>query len=422
MGEQLSFKEMMKGNVLVLTVSRVLWSMSDSIVLPYLSLYILSLGGSKNTIGDVYFYGSIAACLLYPIGGYIADKAGRSKLVGAATLLYITSFIIFALAPNWSWVALAYAYQQIVLFYMPALNAIMADSIPVGGRGRIYAVTIAIPEAVRIITPYVGGALIATYTLQPAMRIGYTFSLVIGLLVAYIRIRYLKDTIKGEPIGWNLFKILSEGYKNIFHSIGWIFANVRGYTIVAMLLTLVGSTILPFWVVYATEVIKLSAYDWGLVMLIGGVTKTIISIIIGTIVDKIGSRKCMLVSYILAIPLMAVFTLSTSLYNVIPIYVVLVISSSLMWISSSVYLANSIPRESRGRIMSALGSGMSIGITGGGYSSGFLIFIPMAIGSKIGGIIYTINPVLPWYAQSLTLILALVLTFFFIKEKSRIEQ
>jgi MFS family permease len=422
LGEQLSFKEMMKGNVLVLTVSRVLWSMSDSIVLPYLSLYILSLGGSKNTIGDVYFYGSIAACLLYPIGGYIADKAGRSKLVGAATLLYITSFIIFALAPNWSWVALAYAYQQIVLFYMPALNAIMADSIPVGGRGRIYAVTIAIPEAVRIITPYVGGALIATYTLQPAMRIGYTFSLVIGLLVAYIRIRYLKDTIKGEPIGWNLFKIFSEGYKNIFHSIGWIFANVRGYTIVAMLLTLVGSTILPFWVVYATEVIKLSAYDWGLVMLIGGVTKTIISIIIGTIVDKIGSRKCMLASYILAIPLMAVFTLSTSLYNVIPIYVVLVISSSLMWISSSVYLANSIPRESRGRIMSALGSGMSIGITGGGYSSGFLIFIPMAIGSKIGGIIYTINPVLPWYAQSLTLILALVLTFFFIKEKSRIEQ
>jgi predicted MFS family arabinose efflux permease len=92
-----------------------------------------------------------------------------------------------------------------------------------------------------------------------------------------------------------------------------------------MLLTLVGSTILPFWVVYATEVIKLSAYDWDLVMLIGGVTKTIISIIIGTIVDKIGSRKCMLASYILAIPLMAVFTLSTSLYNVIPIYVVLVI-------------------------------------------------------------------------------------------------
>ncbi|MBM3291515.1 MFS transporter [Candidatus Bathyarchaeota archaeon] len=83
LGEQLSLRSMMKGNILVLTVSRVLWSMSDSIVLPYLSLYILSLSGSKNTIGDVFFYGSIAACLLYPIGGYIADKAGRSKLVGA---------------------------------------------------------------------------------------------------------------------------------------------------------------------------------------------------------------------------------------------------------------------------------------------------------------------------------------------------
>lgn len=202
---------------------------------------------------------------------------------------------------------------------MPALNAIMADSILIEGRGRIYALTIAIPEAVRIITPYVGGALIAAYTLQPAIRIGYAFSTVIGLLVAYIRIKYLKDTIKGEPIGWNIIKIFSEGYRNIFHSTHWIFRNVRGFTIVSILLTLVGSTILPFWIVYATEVIKLTAYEWDLIMLIGGITKTIVSLIIGNIVDSIGSRKCILASFLLAIPSMYLFTLLTNFYSVIPV-------------------------------------------------------------------------------------------------------
>jgi hypothetical protein len=41
----------MKGNILVLTVSRVIWSVSDSIVYPYLSLYILELGAASPRSG-----------------------------------------------------------------------------------------------------------------------------------------------------------------------------------------------------------------------------------------------------------------------------------------------------------------------------------------------------------------------------------
>jgi DHA1 family multidrug resistance protein-like MFS transporter len=413
---------MMKGNVLVLTVSRVIWSMSDTIVYPYLSLFILALGGSKNTIGDVYFWGSLAACILYPIGGYIADKAGRAKFVGLATLLYVTSFLIFASAPSWGWLAVAYAYQQIVLFYMPALNAIMADSIPVGGRGRIYAFTIAIPEAVRIMTPYLGGYLIAVYTLDPAMRIGYTMSFLIGIVVAFIRLRYLKETIQtNEGIGKDIPKIFVEGYRNVFDSLRWVFSNIRGYAITTMLLSLVGNLVLPFWVVYATEVTKLTAYDWGLVLLIGGITKTIASLYIGSLVDRIGSRKCMLMGFTIAIPTMTLFTYMTSFWVVVPVYMALILASSLMWISSSVYLANTIPRATRGRIMSALGSGMSIGVSGGGYASGFLVFIPMAIGSKLGGLIYTYNPAYPWFLQSIFLVLGMACCFLYIKDPEKAE-
>ena len=423
MTEQPTLRSMMKGNILVLTVSRVLWSMSDTIVYPYLSLFILALGGSKNTIGDVYFWGSLAACVLYPIGGYIADKAGRAKFVGLATLLYVSSFLIFASAPTWGWLAVAYAYQQIVLFYMPALNAIMADSIPIGGRGRIYALTIAVPEAVRIMTPYLGGYLIAVYTLDPAMRIGYTMSFIIGIVVAFIRIRYLKETIQNkESIGKDVPKIFIEGYKNVFDSLRWVFSNIRGYAITSMLLSLVGNLVLPFWVVYATEVTKLTAYDWGLVLLIGGITKTIASIFIGNLVDKIGSRRCMLICFAIAIPTMTLFTYMTSFWAIVPIYVALIIASSLMWISSSVYLANTIPRTSRGRIMAALGSGMSIGVTGGGYASGFLVFIPMAIGSKLGGLIYTYNPVFPWLLQSIFLALGMICCFLYIKDPKQAER
>ncbi len=422
MGEQLSLRSIMKGNVLVLTVSRVLWSMSDSLAWPYLSLYILFLGGTAEIVGFVYAIGTMAACVLYPIGGYIADKAGRARLVSMATLLYITSFAVFAFANSWEWLAFAYAYQQVVLFYMPALNAIMADSIPVGARGRIYAVTVSIPNAVRVITPYLGGYLIAVYTLQPAMRLSYTLSFCIGLVVAFIRLRYLKETItNGERIGRKVPKILIEGYKNVFTSLKWVISNMPGYIGMAVLLSFIGSLVIPFWIVYAQNIIGISAYMWGVILLIGGLVNTLSSLVVGNLIDRIGIRKCMIMAFLLSIPPMFLFTLARDFYQVAAIWIVLMIASSFLWISSSVYLADVIPRGMRGRVMAGVGQGVSFGITGVGYSSGFLLFIPMTIGSVISGYIYNYNSVYPWYIQSVFLTVGLIICLFFIKNPEKPE-
>lgn len=418
----MSLRSIMKGNVLVLTVSRVLWSMSDSLAWPYLSLYILSLGGTATTVGFVNAVGTMAACVFYPIGGYIADKAGRARLVGMATLLYVTSFVVFALANSWEWLAFAYAYQQVVLFYMPALNAIMADSIPVGARGRIYAVTVSIPNAVRIITPYLGGYLIAVYTLQPAMRLSYTLSFCIGAVVAFIRLRYLRETItNGEKIGKNVPKILFEGYKNVFTSLRWVVSNMPGYAGMAILLSCIGSLVMPFWIIYAQNIIGISAYSWGVVLLIGGLINTLSSLVVGGLVDRIGVRKCMITAFVLSIPPMFLFTLAQDFYQVVAIWVILMVASSFLWISSSVFLADAIPRSMRGRVMSGVGQGVSFGITGVGYASGFLLFIPMTIGSVISGYIYNYNPAYPWYIQSVLLTVGLIICILFIKNPERPE-
>jgi MFS family permease len=412
----------MRGNILVLTVSRVLWSISDSLCLPYLSLYIIALGGTAATVGWVNAVGSLAAAVLYPIGGYIADKAGRAQLVGVATLLYTSSFVVFAFASSWEMLAIAYAYQQVVLFYMPALNAIMADSIPVGARGRIYSVTVAVPNAVRIISPYLGGYLIALMTLQPAMRVGYTMAFSIGAVVAFIRLRYLKETVTDkEGIGRNPINILSEGYRNVFTSLRWVFSNMRGYAIVALLLSFVGSLVTPYWILYAKEFVGIDAYGWGVILLIGGIANTITSLIVGGLVDKLGPKRCMMISFVLAVPGMAAFTFVTTFWQAMLVWVLMMVSSSFLWIASSVFLADSIPRRMRGRIMAGVGQGVSFGVSGGGYASGFLLFIPMTIGNLIGGYIYQYNPQFPWFIQVVTLSLALVMTFFIVKEPEKAE-
>ena len=412
-----SIRFLMRGNILVLTVSRVIWSMSNSIVYPYLSLYILELEGSKPVIGLVNALGGLAGLFLYPVGGYIADKSGRARLVGLATFLYASSFLLFIFAPSWQWLAVGIAYQQIVLFYMPALNAIMADSIPVGARGRVLSLTMAIPEAVRILIPYIGGWLIVVYTLRPAMRLGYALSFAMAIVVAFMRFRYLKETIEnGSGIGWDVPRIFRESYGDIFASIRWVLGNLRGYAVMAVLLIFISSIVQPFWIVYANEVIGLSTYDWVAILLVSGVVKTAVSMAVGGLVDRLGARKCMLVALVLAIPTVVAFTLARSFDQALVVYMSLVVSNAFLWIASNVLLADTIPRATRGRVMATLGQGIGVGISGGGYAQGFLLFIPATIGSFVGGYIYESSPSLPWLIQATVLALGMALVFAFVRE------
>ena len=98
--QELTFRELMQGNILVLTVSRIIWSLSMSVVFPYQSLFIQELGGSKPVIGLITALGNVTGMVFYPLGGYLADKSGRAKLVGYATMLYASSFIIYILSPS----------------------------------------------------------------------------------------------------------------------------------------------------------------------------------------------------------------------------------------------------------------------------------------------------------------------------------
>jgi MFS family permease len=416
-----SIRSLMKGNVLVLTVSRLIWSMSMSIVFPFLSLYIIDLGGTKPIVGMVNALGSVAGMVLFPLGGYLADKAGRAKFVGIATFLFASSFLLFIFAPNWQWLAIGVVYQQVVLFYMPALNAIMADSIPVGARGRILSLTIAIPEAVRILIPSIGGWLIATYTLQPAMRVAYTFSLITGAFVGFLRYRYLEETIENGKIDKSVPQILKESYVDVFKSMGWVLSTLRGYAIIAILITLVASIVQPFWIIYASEVIGLTPYEWGLVLLGGGLVKTVLSFVIGGLVDRLGPRRCILISLAVTFPSAFLFTRSTGFYPTAAIYIIMVVGNAFLWIASSVLLADTIPRNIRGRVMAAMGQGLGVGISGGGYSRGFLLFIPATIGSFLGGYIYDFNPAMPWLIQSVFLLLGIALTLMLVKEPEKAE-
>ena len=68
--------------MLVLTLSRVIWSMNDTNIDTYISSYMQALGATVPQIGWINALGNLGSMILYPIGGYIADKSGRVRIVG----------------------------------------------------------------------------------------------------------------------------------------------------------------------------------------------------------------------------------------------------------------------------------------------------------------------------------------------------
>jgi len=410
-------------NVLVLTLSRVIWSMSDTNIDNFLTPYIVALGGGAHVIGLINALGSLAAMFFYPVGGYIADKSGRVRLVVVATLLYTSSFLFYGFARDWRWIAVGMIYQNLTLFYVPALFAVMADSVPIGSRGKLYAFRFALPNIVRVIAPFLGGVIIAYMDVIPAMKLGYAVSFVMGIVVFVMRAIFLKETVPDSPgISKNPLTVLKESYLEVGESLEWVWANIRGYTGVSVLLSFLGATILPFWILYATEVAGLSEYRWGVILLWSGVAKAVLSFFIGAIVDQYGSRKVFLVGFIISIPSMFAFTMATTFYSILILYSLVTLGSVFVWIASQVYLADSIPREKRGRIMAGVGSGMSIGVTGVGKASGFLIFLPTAVGSIVGGVIYSIDPMYPWLLQGIVLTVGLLMTYLLIHNPEKVYE
>ena len=409
--------EFMSGNMRILTVTQVLGMFFRRMVLPYVSLFILAVGGEPAQVGIINSLRPLAGLLIFPISGYLTDRTGRVKLIALANFLTALTMLLYVFAPSWEWLAVGMAYQQLVLFYMPALNALMADSIPVGTRGKILSMMMVIPEAVRIFIPFVGGWLIAVYTLQPAMRIGYTLSFFLALVVAIMRYRYLTETIENRTsIGRDIPHIMKESYREMYKSIRWVLGNLKGYMYISILLAFIAAAVQPFYVLFATEVIGLSAYQWGTVLLAAGLSKTLLSITIGNLVDKWGARKCMFIALIFGIPSLLAFTASTGFATTVVIYVLLIISNAFIWIASNVLLADTIPKNTRGRVMAALGQGFNIGVSGGGYARGFILFIPATIGAFFGGYIYDYNPILPWLLQVVILVVSIALTYVYIKE------
>lgn len=348
------------------------------------------------------------------------------KLIGYSTVLFALAHIFYVFAWSWEVIAFGQFVSMLMLFYMPAMNALEADSLPVKERGKGFAIILAVPDAIRIIAPYLGGWLIANLGggdegVISALRIAFGISTVTGFLIAWVRLKYLKETLnktdietEGTPnVGW--IGVLKESYLGIipqFKSMNW---SMKTIVMIQMVTAFSVSLTAPFWIVYAKEELGLTAYQWGLALLASGVIGVIVAYPIGVLIDKVGPRKMIMISlaFSVVVPLayLALPWVIDGFTAVVVIMCSMAVINQISMPSFATIIANMIPRNQRGRIFSLIGErGISIA-TDQFWGGGFLLFPFAAAGVFLGGYIYTYNLHLPWLLMSLTMLISFILVY-----------
>ena len=420
--------DFMRGNFLVLTVTQVLERFFRSMVMPYASLYVLALGGMSAQIGMINSLRPLAGLFVFPLAGYFTDRAGRVRLIALARFLSGATLMIYVFAPSWEWIALAALLQGFMVFQFPPTSAIIADSLSPEKRGTGIATMNTLASSLAMFSPYIAGLVLDSYGAIFGMKVLYGLLAVASFISALVNLRYLKETRTvagdGEP-HTGIREIFRGAYGGIPSMLRRLPRTTRALGAIITLTFVANAISSPFWVVYAVEQIGLSSVEWGLILLVEAALRTVLYIPAGMLVDRYGRAKSLIASLAISLVSIPLFVFSTRFVEVLLIRMAVALVNVLFSPACSALIADTVPRDIRGRVMAAFGRGtILVGASGGGTGGpgmGFLITLPVMVASLAGGILYAMDPAYPWFFVLVTTIISLATAAFFVRDPQEAE-
>lgn len=394
-----------QGNFLILFVSWILMYFSGPIPSTYSSLYFKGLGANDLIIGVIGFAGSIALAFVQFPGGYLADKHGRRWLVVTMTFGVTFAIVFFIFAPSWPLIVLGTAIQNFCLLYQPALFAIMIDSVSPEHRGAGFTLQSAVTNLVSLPAAIIAGYLVLAFDVNMGTRIAYVIVLVFYFAAAVLRTK-LKETLtpNENSVRPDLLaafreypKAVKEGlqvWKKVPRATLYLFAvNSSVNSIIA------GCNI--FFVLYATDVLQVTKFQWAIVLAFMYMSSAIPAIFAGLRMDATGRKRYYLLSFLLYVPAMLIF-LRANFGLLLVTFFLFGLAQVLQATSYNSLVGDLTPRELRGTV---IGCGQ------------FFMYIGQAFTQLLVAALYTyVAPELPFILLAAAAIPLSVIAFLKIHE------
>jgi len=396
-------------NMVALIVSDIVFMIGGNLWWTFQPLYILELGASKEILGMLLMFQSITTLVFQIPGGVLADRLGRKKIILWGAIIRCIPNLIYLVANHWTFFIFGMLINAVSSMDMPAWNALVVESLPLGSRGAGYSLYRALTSLSGIFMMPFGGILMDTMGVVSGTRLCLIVNEIMMIVYTGIVWRFITEvqredkTEKKETHERNDNLTIIQKLTTLPRGI-WILIVVGGLSSFAMRLSA------SFTVVYATQVIGLTKTEWGITATIVSLISTTLTTPLGFLGDRIGRKPCILASQSLSL-------VSTFLFINLYDFSGVLLSRALEGVASGfgglvtgemggptwqALIADFVPSERRGSIMGLIGT-----ITG-------------ALGAPspwVGGYFYeNVSPVFPFQMNIALRVVAVVIFFLLLKE------
>jgi len=394
-------------NLIVLAVTDMLGNLVRTMVFPYLSLYVLALGGNAESIGLVGMMTLAFGLLLLPIAGVIADRVNRMHMLVSVGLVSLLFQMMNVFAPDWRWLAVASFLSGMVVINFPAYSSLIADSLHEHGRGRGIAMMNIFASSLMIAGPFLAGAIILRMGTLPGMRLLWGVLVAVYFISSMIQLAFLREPEPEGRTGVNLPEVvrsLGSAFRSIPGMVRGMNPSLRSFWGVIVVAFVAQALTGNYLVVFATTVQGLNTEQWGLILLIESLLKWVLFFPAGMLIDRLGRRGILIFSFLLYAITLPLFWLARGFEMTMLVRLIQAVGFALSMPAAVALMADLTPRQQRGRLMAALGNGgIMLGGVGnpGGPALGYLSILPVMLASYAGGLIYSWSVSLPWFLASL---------------------
>jgi MFS family permease len=303
----------------------------DGIVVTYLSVYLLALGATSGQIGLLSALTSLGATLMLLPGAMLSERWGKRKLIvllcgGGATrlmilLMALTPFILHGQAAIFFIIGFKVIADGSSNMSLPAWTSLAGDIVPLAWRGHYFGSKNLYMAISGIAATFILGNLIT----QNGSSAGYQIAFGVAFLLGCIA-TFSYSHIREPEIPTNAIKPPSYSVSSLVQTLKedrtFLF-----YVSFGMVWNLAISVIGPFFNVYMIQGLNGNANDVGLFQIAGSLAALPAMGFFGTLSDRWGPRRVMLITGCLIPFIPLVWTLAR-----LPVHGIIInIPAGLVW-------------------------------------------------------------------------------------------
>ncbi|HFI0450985.1 TPA: multidrug efflux MFS transporter [Streptococcus suis] len=291
-------------NLKVAWLGNFLTGVSFTLVMPFISVFVEELGVGAGQVehyaGLAVSANALAAAVMAPIWGSLADRYGRKPMMVRAAFAMIFTMGGMAFVPNVFWLIVLRVLNGMFTGYIPNATALIASQVPKDKTGYALGTLSTGAVAGNLIGPTLGGflaELVGVHTVF--LLVGLLYALVVVLTVFYIREDF-KPLTKEDQL-----------------SISEVFAQVKdkqmlvGLFVTSMVIIAAAQAVVPILTLYVRHLGQTDnlLFVAGFIISLPGMASLVTSGYLGKIGDKIGNHRLLLMAlvYSLLINILCVF-------------------------------------------------------------------------------------------------------------------